>query len=397
MKTAMEQLAIAAGEPVRHQMLPYARQTVDDDDRLAIAEALASDWLTTGPRVAAFEQEFAQAVGARHAVAVSSGTAALHAAMHMLDLQPGDEVIVPAMTFTATANAAVYEQAVPIFADVDTETLLIGPEQAEAVRTSRTRAMVAVDYAGQPCDYAALRAWATDHQIALVADACHSLGGAYRDRPVGSLSRLNCFSLHPVKSITSGEGGVVTTDDTRLAERLRRFRNHGLAQPDRAGRPWHAEQHELGFNYRLTDLQAALASSQLTKLNGWVQRRRELAERYADACRDMPAIVPLGVLPGRRHAWHLYVVQLELERLRVGRDGIVRALRAEGIGAQVHYRPVHLQPFYRKRFGTGSGQCPTAERAGARVISLPLFPGMTSADQHDVVAALEKVIGSYLR
>jgi perosamine synthetase len=397
LKTALEQLAIAGGRPVRTSPLPYGRQCLDPSDLCAVAEALASDWLTTGPRVAAFEAAFAELVGTQHAVAVSSGTAALHAAMHVLDLQPGDEVIVPAITFAATANSAVYERAVPVFADVDSETLQLGAAQAEAVATDRTRALIAVDYAGQPCDYTALADWAERRQVQLVADACHSLGGSYRGRPVGSLARLNCFSLHPVKAMTSGEGGVISTDDAVLAQRLRRFRNHGLTQPDPVARPWHAEQVELGWNYRLTDFQAALAASQLTKLAGWINQREQLATRYDAACFELPALRPLTSLDNRRHAWHLYVVQLELERLRVDRDTIVQALRAEGIGVQVHYRPVHLQPFYRTRYGTRPGQCPVAEHAAERIISLPLFPAMTPADQDDVIQSLEKVIQHYLK
>ncbi|HEY5315171.1 MAG TPA: DegT/DnrJ/EryC1/StrS family aminotransferase, partial [Pirellulales bacterium] len=297
----------------------------------------------------------------------------------------------------ATANGAVYERAVPVFADVDPETLLIGAAQAEAVFTARTRALIAVDYAGQPCDYSALADWAARRQVPLVADACHSLGGSYLGQSVGSLARLNCFSLHPVKAMTSGEGGVISTDDAALAQRLRRFRNHGLMQPDPIARPWHAEQIELGWNYRLTDFQAALAASQLTKLAEWTDRREQLAARYDAACAELPALSPLAVLDNRRHAWHLYVVQLELQRLSVDRDAIVQALRAEGIGVQVHYRPVHLQPFYRTHYGTRLGQCPAAEQAAERVISLPLFPAMTTADQDDVIQSLEKVIQHYLK
>lgn len=396
MKTAVEQLAIEGGQPVRQSLLPYGRQSLDALDMAAVAEALESDWLTTGPRVASFEAAFAAETGARHAVAVSSGTAALHAAMHVLDLKPGDEVIVPAMTFAATANCVLYESAVPVFADVDPDTLLVRAADAERVVSRRTRALIAVDYAGQPCDYGELADWARCRNVQLVADACHSLGASYEGRPVGSLARLNCFSLHPVKAITSGEGGMVTTDDPSLAERLRRFRNHGMAQPD-SGRPWQSEQLELGWNYRLTDFQAALAASQLNKLGGWIERREQLAVRYDEALAELPAGRVLARQPGRRHAWHLYVVELELERLRVDRDAIVRALRGEGIGVQVHYRPVHMQPFYRNRYSTRPGQCPAAERAGKRVVSLPLFPSMSDSDQDDVVRGLEKVIGSYLK
>jgi perosamine synthetase len=291
----------------------------------------------------------------------------------------------------------VYERAMPVFADVDPETLLVGPAQGEAAATARTRALIAVDYAGQPCDYTLLGEWASRRRLSLVADACHSLGGSFGGRPVGSLARLNCFSLHPVKAMTSGEGGVIATDDAGLAERMRRFRNHGLVRPDPAERPWHAEQLELGWNYRLTDFQCALAASQLEKLAGWIERREQLAARYDDACEQIAALRPLAMLAGRRHAWHLYVVRLELEHLRADRDTIVRALRAEGIGVQVHYQPAHLQPFYRRRYGTRPGQCPVAEQAAEQILSLPLYPAMTADDQDDVIRALEKVIGHYAR
>jgi perosamine synthetase len=377
--------------------LPYGRHSLDEDDLRAVAEALGGDWLTTGPRVAEFETTFARAAGARHAVAVSSGTAALHTAMHMLDLAPGEEVIVPAMTFAATANCVVYERATPVFADVDPDTLLVGAAQAEAVLSQRTRALIVVDYAGQPADYASLAQWARRRNIALVADACHSLGGSSAGKPVGSLARLNCFSLHPVKAVSSGEGGVITTDDDELAERMRRFRNQGLVRPDLIERPWHAEQLELGWNYRLTDFQCALAASQLRKLPAWIDRREQLAARYDAACEQIQALQPLATLGGRRHARHLYVVRLELERLSAGRDTIMRALRAEGINVQVHYRPVHWQPYYRERYPTRPGQCPVAERASERILSLPLFPAMTDADQDDVIRALHKVVAHYLK
>ena len=366
--------------------IPYGRQSIDDDDVAAVVEALRSDWLTTGPRVEEFEAAFADFVGARHAVAVGSGTAALHAAMFAAGVGPGDEVIVPAMTFVASANAAVFQGATPVFADVERETLLLDPKSAAGRITSRTKAIVAVDYAGQPCDYDALRALADSHGLRLIADACHALGGRYRDRLVGTLADLTAFSFHPVKHITTGEGGMVATDDEELARRMRGFRNHGLSNDSRQREredSWYYEMVELGFNYRLTDFQCALGRSQLRRMPEWIRRRRELARRYDAAFAAEPGIRPLQTAAGATHAYHLYVVRVDGNR-----GAIFRALRADGIGVNVHYIPVHLHPFYRSRFGTGPGLCPVAEEAYEAILSLPMFPGLTDREQETVVASV---------
>ncbi len=383
------------GPPDRHIVIPYGKQFLDEADVEAVVEVLRSDWLTTGPKVGEFERAFAESVGAREAVAVSSGTAALHAAVFALGIGPGDEVIVPPMTFAASANCVVYQGGTPVFADVCPETLLIDPASAASKITERTRAVIAVDFAGQPCDYDALRAIAEPRGIPVLADACHSLGGADKGRPVGTLGRLNAFSFHPVKHITSGEGGMVTTDDPDLAGRMRSFRNHGISadfrQRDRQG-SWFYEMTALGYNYRITDFQCALALSQLRKLPQWLARRREIARRYDEAFAGLAAARPLAVRAGASHAWHLYVIRLEPAALRTGRAGIFGALRAEGIGVNVHYIPVHLHPYYRERFGTGPGLCPDAEAAYERILSLPLFPRMSDDDVHRVVAAVRKVL-----
>ncbi len=395
--TGAGRLAIEGGEPIRREALPYGRQTIDDEDVAAVERILRSDWLTTGPAVARFESEFARATGTSAAAAVSNGTAALHAAAHALGVGPGDEVVVPAITFAATANCVLYQGATPVFADVDPETLLLTAAGAERVCTSETAALVAVDYAGQPCDYDALRELTSRRDLALVADACHALGGTYRGRPVGSLADLSTFSLHPVKPLTSGEGGVVTTDSAQLVEAVRRFRNHGMTTDARQREElgsWFYEIVDLGFNYRLTDLQCALGSSQLQKLPAWVARRRALAALYDAALAGMP-LRPLAVREEVGHAYHLYVVMLELDRLTVGRAEVFAALRAEGIGVNVHYVPVHLHPLYRERLGTGPGMCPVAEAAYERMLTLPLHVSMTDEDAHDVVRALEKVLGRY--
>jgi perosamine synthetase len=393
-------LAIEGGDPVRKELLPYGRQAVDEADVRAVVEVLRSDWLTTGPAVDAFEQAFAETAGAKHAVAVSSGTAALHAAVFAAGIGPDDEVIVPPMTFVATANAVVFQGGTPVFADVDRGTLLLDPDRVEASIGPRTRAVLAVDYAGQPCDYDRLRDLADARGLVFITDACHALGGSHRGRPVGSLVTLNAFSFHPVKHITTGEGGMVTTDDGRLAERMRRFRSHGIASDFRRREQqgsWAYEMTELGWNYRLTDLQSVLGLSQLRKLPEWVRRRREIAARYDDALACLDGVSPLAVRDGARHAYHLYVVRLDLDALSVGRGEVFAALREEGIGVNVHYIPVHLHPFYRERFGTGPGLCPVAEAAYESLLSLPLFPAMTDGDVADVIEAVDKVIGAYRR
>ena len=376
--------------------LPYGRPTVDEADIETVVQVLRTPWLTTGPMIEAFEQAFARAARAEHAIAVSSGTAALHAALHVLDLQPGDEVILPTLTFAATANAVCYVGATPVFADVEPGTLLLGPEQVAARITPRTKAVIAVDYAGQPCDYAALRELCERHQLHLLSDACHSLGGSYRGQSVGTLADLNLFSLHPVKAITSGEGGVITTERADLAQRLRQFRNHGISTDVRqreAQGTWYYEQVELGYNYRLSDIHAALGLSQLQKLSAWVKKRCELAALYDSHLRELAeshGVEPLAVRDDVGHAWHLYVVRLNAERSGLDRRQWFDTFRQARIGVQVHYLPVHWHPYYRQHFGTLHGQCPIAEAAYEQILSLPLFPAMTAADVERVVEVFTK-------
>ena len=392
-------LAIDGGTPIRRTRLPYSHQWLDDDDIAAVVEVLRSDWLTTGPKVSEFERAFADFVGAKEAVAVSNGTAALHAAMYAIGIGPGDEVIVPPMTFAATANCVVFQGGTPVFADVDPDTLLINAAQVEAKITPRTKAIIAVDYTGHPCDYDVLQAIADRHGLFLAADACHALGGSYAGRPVGSLADLSIFSFHPVKHITTGEGGMITTNDPELARRMRVFRNHGITSDHRQREQqgsWFYEMVDMGCNYRLTDIQCALGMSQLRKLPGRVARRQEIAQRYDAAFAEMLAVEPLGVREEVSHAYHLYVIRLNLTQLQATRAEVFAALRAEGIGVNVHYIPVHLHPFYRRQFGTGPGLCPVAEAAYEQIISLPIFPRMADADVGDVVRGVRKVVGAFM-
>jgi UDP-4-amino-4,6-dideoxy-N-acetyl-beta-L-altrosamine transaminase len=380
-------------------MLPYGRQWLDESDIEAVVAVLRSDWLTTGPMVEAFEQAFAAAVGARYAVAVSNGTAALHAAAFAAGLGPGDEAIVPPMTFVASANCVCYEGATVVFADVRTDTLNLDPARVEAAMGARTRAIVTVDYTGQPSDLDELMALAHQHNLVLIEDAAHALGATYRERRIGSIAHLTTFSLHPVKHITTGEGGVVTTDDAKLAARLRRFRNHGIDNDyvQRAAlASWYYEMTDLGHNCRITDFQCALGLSQLPKLPGWLARRRAIAARYTTAFAAMPEIEPPVELPDRQSAWHLYVIRLNADRLKAGRAKVFKALRAENIGVNVHYIPVPWHPYYQG-LGFRRGQWPVAEDAYERIISLPLWPGMSDGDVDDVIAAVQKVLSRFRR
>lgn len=388
-------LAIDGGSPVRETLLPYGRQSVGEDDIEAVVEVLRSAWLTTGPKVGEFEEAFAARVGAAHAVSFSSGTAALHGAAFAAGLKHGDEAITSPMTFAATANCVLYQGATPVFADVCRDTLNLDPERVAERITSKTRAILPVDYAGHPADLDPLLEMAARHGFVVIEDACHALGAEYRGHPVGEIADLTVFSFHPVKHLTTGEGGMVTTNNAALAETLHRFRNHGISsdarQRQNAGQ-WHYEMVLLGFNYRLTDVACALGLSQLKKLEANLARRREIATRYAAAFRDLPGVVPPGVREEANPAWHLYPIRLDPAKLTADRGQVFRALRAENIGVNVHYIPVHLHPYYRERFGYRGGEYPIAEDAYERLISLPMFHSMSDGDIEDVIGALRKVI-----
>jgi perosamine synthetase len=391
-------LASEGGTPVRKTLLPYGRQSIDEADIQAVVDTLRSDWLTTGPKVAEFEEAIASWVGARYGVSFSSGTAALHGAAFAAGLKSGDEAITSPLTFAATANAVLYQGALPVFADVLSDTLNLDPEQAASRLTSRTRAIVPVDYAGHPSDLDPILELAERHGLVVIEDACHALGAEYRQRRVGSLAHMTCFSFHPVKHLTTGEGGMVTTDNPAFAETLRRFRNHGITSEARQRQRDGQARYEmvlLGFNYRLTDIASALGLRQLTKLEHNLARRRQIAARYSTAFHPMRGLAPPQVRHDVNPAWHLYPIRLELEGLSADRDRIVGALRAENIGVNVHYVPVHLHPYYRERFGYGGGEYPVAEDAYQRLISLPMFHGMSDDDTGDVVRAVEKVLAAF--
>jgi perosamine synthetase len=397
--TKLETLAIHGGTPVRRKFLPYGRQSLDDADVQAVVEVLKSDWLTTGPKIGEFEEGFAAWVGARHAVSFSSGTAALHGAAFAAGLGPGDEAITTPMTFCATANCILYQGATPVFADVSADTLNLDRGEVSKKITSRTKAIIAVDYAGHPAALDELGELAETRGALLIEDACHALGAEFQGKRVGGIADMTVFSFHPVKHLTTGEGGMVATNDERLAETLRRFRNHGISsearQRQEAGQ-WFYEMVLLGFNYRLTDIACALGLSQLKRLAANLARRREIAAQYTAAFRDLPLIAVPTVREGVNPAWHLYPVRLKLEMLAAGRGEIFRALRAENIGVNVHYIPVHQHPYYRGRFKSESKEgYPVAEDAYERLISLPMFHSMTAQDAEDVIHALRKVLIHY--
>ncbi len=393
-----KKLAIAGGVPVRDKLLPYGRQSLDATDIDAVVEVLKSDWLTTGPRVGEFEERFAARVGAQHAISFSSGTAALHGTAFAAKLGSGDEAITTPMTFCATANCILYQGAKPIFADVSMDTLNLDPVRVLEKLTSRTKAIFAVDYAGHPAALDELQVLARNQGALLIEDASHALGAVFQGERVGSIADMTVFSFHPVKHIATGEGGMVTTNDSKLAETLRRFRNHGISSEARqrqdAGQ-WFYEMVLLGFNYRLTDIACALGISQLGKLDENLRRRREVAAAYTAAFRDLASLEVPAVRNGIDPAWHLYPIRLRLETLSVSRSEVFQALRAENIGVNVHYVPVHLHPYYRDRFGTKKGDFPVAENAYECLISLPMFHGMSREDLHDTIEAVLKVASYY--
>jgi UDP-4-amino-4,6-dideoxy-N-acetyl-beta-L-altrosamine transaminase len=364
--------------------LPYGRQWVIEEDVEAVAEVLRSDYLTTGPLVGRFEKQLATVTGAGHAVAVNSGTAALHTAYFAAGLEPGDEIVTTPLTFAATANAALYLGATVRFVDVEADTGNLDPAQLEGTLTEHTRLIVPIDYSGHPADYDAIREIAQRHGVAIVADAAHSLGATYHGRKVGTLADLSTTSFHPVKPITTCEGGAVLTSCNSHAERCSRFRDHGIDRADRSDDdgPWMYRMRDLGFNYRLSDVHCALGLSQLARLESLLARRRQIASRYSEAFRELPGLTLPAERQGVRSAWHLYVVQVvEAKRRR----SLFDRLKDLGLGVQVHYIPVHYHPYYQA-LGYEKGLCKVAEDRYRRSISLPIFPAMTDDDIDSVIA-----------
>lgn len=372
--------------------LPYGRQWVDDDDIAAVTAVLRSDYLTTGPAVVAFEESLVAATGARNAVAVNSGTSALHAMYFAAGLEPGDEVITSPLTFAATANAALYLGADVRFVDVAPDTGNLDPTLVREAITDRTRLVVSVDFAAHPADYDELHAATHGSRATVVADAAHSLGATYKGRQVGTLAAATEVSFHPVKPVTTAEGGAVLTDDPLLARRASLFRTHGITRDvdlmESDEGPWWYEQHHLGYNYRLTDVQAALGSSQMSKLGPFIQRRRAIAARYTSAFAGISELIVPTERSYVQSGWHLYVIRVAGDSGR--RRPFFEHLRANGLGVQVHYIPVYFHPYYQ-RLGFERGTCPVAEDFYSRAVSLPIYPQM-SDDQVD--SCIERVLSA---
>lgn len=397
----MTKLAINGGTPVRDTYLPYGQQWIEDDDIEEVVKALKSDYLTTGPKIKEFEEKFGKYVGVKYAVAISNGTAALHGASFAAGIKEGDEVITTPITFAASANCILYQGGKPVFADIDSSTYNIDPKDIEEKISSKTKAIVPVDFTGQPVNIDEINAIAKKYNLIVIEDGAHSLGAEYKGKRIGSLVDMTTFSFHPVKHITTGEGGMITTNNKELYEKLKLFRTHGITRDkeilyNKNESSWYYEQLELGYNYRITDIQCALGISQLNKIDKFLRRRREIAEKYNEYLKDIDGIVLPYQEEYIKSSWHLYVIQLELEKFKVGRREIFEALQAENIGVNVHYIPVYYHPYYQK-LGYKKGLCPNAEKLYERIITIPLYPKMTDKDVKDVVEALDRVLKYYKR
>lgn len=364
--------------------IPYGRQTIDEADIEAVTEVLRSDYLTTGPKVAEFEKRVADYVGAKYAVAVNSGTSALHIACLAAGIAEGHEVITSPITFAASANCVLYCGGTPVFADIDAESYNISPREIETKITERTKAIIPVDYTGQPCDMDEIMRIAKEHELLVIEDAAHALGASYKGKKIGSIADMTCFSFHPVKPITTGEGGMVVTDSEELYQRLILFRSHGITRDEalmtEQQGDWYYQQIELGYNYRITDISCALGLRQMDKLDAFIDRRREIAERYNRAFADIRGIKTPTLSEGSLSGWHLYMLQV----MNTDRRKLFEHLRSAGIGVNVHYIPVYKHPYYQKH-GYADCCCPRAEEFYGRIISLPIFPLLTKEQQDYVI------------
>lgn len=395
----MEELAIHGGKPVREEPIYYGHQYVDDADINAVVEVLKSDYLTCGPKIGELEQKLCEVTGAKYAVAIANGTAALHVACMAAGVGEGDEVITTPITFAASANCALYCGAKPVFADINPDTYNIDPDDIERKITDKTKAVVAVDFTGQAVEIDRIREICNKHNLIFIEDGAHSIGTKYKDKAVGSLADMTTFSFHPVKTITGGEGGAIMTNDKELYDRLVLYRAHGITRnaelmEHKADGPWYYEQIDLGYNYRMTDIQAALIISQLDKLERFVNRRKEIVNMYNEAFKEMPEIIVQQEIKESDTARHLYIVQLDTEKLNADRLEIFEALKAENVCCNVHYIPVYYFPYYEK-MGYKKGICPNAEKLYKGIFSIPLYYGMTDEDVQSVIEAIRKVVSYY--
>lgn len=382
-------------EILENSYIPYGRQWIDEDDIQAVIEVLRGDYLTTGPTIKEFEMKLAEVINAQYVVAISNGTAALHAACFAAGISQGDEVITSPITFAASANCVLYMGAKPIFVDINRDTYNIEPDEIRKRITNRTKAIIPVHFTGQPCDMDKILSIAKEYNLTVIEDGAHALGAEYKGRKVGSIGDMTTFSFHPVKHITTGEGGAIATNNKELYEKLLAFRTHGITRDinklSRNEGPWYYEQQFLGYNYRITDIQAALGISQLNKLDMFIGKRREYVGRYNKAFETLDGIVVPHQLKGAGSAWHLYVIQLELEKLAIGRKEFYNELIKRKIGVNVHYIPVYYHPYYQK-LGYERGLCPRAENLYERIITLPLYPQMKAEDVKYVIDNVKEII-----
>jgi UDP-4-amino-4,6-dideoxy-N-acetyl-beta-L-altrosamine transaminase len=381
------------------EFIPYGSQWIDDQDIEAVTETLKSDYLTTGPKIKEFEDKFADYVDAKYAVAIANGTAALHAATYAAGIKKGDEVITTPLTFAATANSVLYLDATPVFADVDLETYNINPESIKKKITDNTKAIIPVHYTGQPCEMDEIKEIAAENDLIIIEDGAHAVGATYKEQKIGSIGDLTTFSFHPVKNMTTGEGGMITTDSKKLYDKLMKFRTHGITKDESeyinpSDGPWYHEQQELGYNYRITDIQAALGITQLEKLDDFLARRREIVNRYNQEFKDIEGLIIPKQLENTNSAWHIYVLQLELEKITADRKEIFNALREKNLGVNVHYIPVYFHPYYQS-LGYEKGICPKAERLYERIITIPLYPKMTDQQVEEVIKRIKNTITNY--
>jgi len=395
----MEQLAIFGGTPVREKPIFYGRQYIDQDDVDAVVASLRSDLITCGPRAAELEKQICEVTGAKYAVVVANGTAALHLAALTAGFQEGDEVIVSSITFAASSNCVLYCGAKPVFADIKADTYNIDPASVRSLITPRTKGIVAVDFTGQSVEFDELKAICQEHNLVFIQDAAHSIGTKYKGHPIGSLADMTCFSFHPVKTVTGGEGGAITTNNYDMYRKLMRLRTHGITRnQEEMVNPtdalWYNEQVELGYNYRITDFQSALLLSQLRKLPAFAARRKEIVAMYDEAFRDMPEIKIQREIPESDTVRHLYILRLNLDLLKCDRRQFFDALYAENTCPQVHYLPVYWHSYYEK-LGYEKGICPNAEAFYNEVMSIPLYYALTDEEVQDVIRAVKKVVDYY--
>lgn len=387
--------AILGGKPIRKELIPYGKQYIDKSDIEAVERVLLSSYLTTGPQIEEFEKKLCQITGAKYAVAMSNGTAALHAACVAAGIGDGDEVITTPMTFAASANCILYCKGKPVFADIEPDTWNIDPPKIENRITELTKAVIAVDFTGQAAKLDEIREICNKHNLILIEDAAHAIGTKYKGKSVGCISDLTTFSFHPVKTITCGEGGAVLTNSEEYYKILKRFRSHGITRDineiSKNPYPGYHEQIELGYNYRMTDIQAALGVSQLNKLKIFTRRRSEIVSMYDRAFSAMPQLIIQKEILESQTTRHLYVIKINSDYLKVGRDDIYRALIAENIGLQVHYMPIYYHPYYQS-MGYQKGLCPVAENLYENIMTIPLYYSMSDEDVESVINGVKKIL-----